>query len=171
LNQHYELEINKESIPYKDAWYINRRYFKHPVYNYLVWGIEDEQQLTKAVIIGREIQLNNSKILRIIDYIGEQSMLSGLYDEFGKLIEVFMRSQSSSSYGTATLLADNHIHNNVYKINPTTPSKLYSLDGVNRIGLLKSLADETARYEIAELRKRGFFTERADPFSQIPISR
>ncbi|MDO3678554.1 CBASS cGAMP-activated phospholipase [Paenibacillus ehimensis] len=85
------------------------------------------------------------------------------------LIEVFMRSQSSSSYGIATLLADNHIHNNVYKINPTTPPKLYSLDGVNRIGLLKALADETARYEIAELRKRGFFAERAEPFIPIPL--
>lgn len=84
------------------------------------------------------------------------------------LIEVFMKSQSSSSYGMATLLLDNHIHNNVYKINPMTPSKLYSLDGIKRIGLLKSLADETARYEIAELRKRGFFSERAEPFIPVP---
>ncbi|AIQ61688.1 CBASS cGAMP-activated phospholipase [Paenibacillus borealis] len=84
------------------------------------------------------------------------------------LIEVFMRSQSSSSYGIATLLAENHTYNNVYRINPTTPPKLYTLDGVERIGLLRSLADETARYEIAELRKRGFLDTKAEIFTPYP---
>ncbi|MFE9276817.1 CBASS cGAMP-activated phospholipase [Paenibacillus glucanolyticus] len=84
------------------------------------------------------------------------------------LIEVFMRSQSSSSYGIATLLAENHTYHNVYRINPITPSKLYALDGVKRIGLLRSLADETARYEVAEIRKRGFLDTRAETFIPFP---
>lgn len=84
------------------------------------------------------------------------------------LIEVFMRSQSSSSSGIASLLAENHTYNNVYRINPTTPSKLFTLDGVSRIGLLRSLADETARYEIAEIRKRGFLDTKAELFVPCP---
>ncbi|AIQ15148.1 hypothetical protein [Paenibacillus durus] len=86
LTQHYDLERNKDMIPYKDAWYIERRYFQHPVYNYSVWGIQDKGQTTSAILIGRGISINNSKVLRIIDYIGDHSMLSGLYDEFGALL-------------------------------------------------------------------------------------
>lgn len=86
LKQHYDLEKNTAVIPYKDDWYISRRYFKHPVYNYIVWGILDETQTTRAIAVGREISLNRSKVLRIIDYMGEHEMLSGLHDEFGRLL-------------------------------------------------------------------------------------
>ncbi|MNB92123.1 hypothetical protein D3C75_392170 [compost metagenome] len=86
LTECYDLESNKDIIPYKDEWYVKRRYFQHPVYNYSVWGIQDELQTTSAILIGREISLYNSKILRIIDYIGDHSALSRLYDEFGHLL-------------------------------------------------------------------------------------
>jgi hypothetical protein len=85
LTKHYDLEKDKDSIPFKDAWYLERRYFKHPVYNYLVWGIQDEQKITRAILIGREISLKNKRILRLIDYIGDPSMLAGLFSEFRML--------------------------------------------------------------------------------------
>lgn len=86
LTKYYDLEINKDKIPFKDKWYIKRRYFEHPVYDYLVWGVQDEFQTTRAILIGREISLNDRKIFRIIDYIGDYSMLSGLYVEFGEML-------------------------------------------------------------------------------------
>lgn len=60
--------------PYKDEWYFEKRYFKHPIYNYNIWGIESESKV-KAVLVGREIERNGSKILRIVDFIGEDNAL------------------------------------------------------------------------------------------------
>ncbi|MGF7035326.1 patatin-like phospholipase/acyl hydrolase [Paenibacillus mucilaginosus] len=88
----------------------------------------------------------------------------GIKDWSSGLIEVFMRSQSSNAIGMATLLCDNHAYNNIYRINPVTPPGKYTLDGLDGIAPLMALADETARYEIAEIRKRGFFDNPADPF-------
>ncbi|MFB9276311.1 hypothetical protein [Cohnella cellulosilytica] len=86
LMANYDLESNKEAIPYKDGDYVNRRYYQHPIYNYSVWGIQDERQTMRAILIGREIHFNGSKILRIIDYIGDCLALSGLYEEFSILL-------------------------------------------------------------------------------------
>ena len=85
------------------------------------------------------------------------------------LIELFMRAQDSASLGTAMLLADHPKHDNVYRVCKETPPKLYTLDSVKRINLLKSLAEAVAREEIAKLRKRGFFSQIAEAFVPIPI--
>lgn len=82
-------EVNKlfdfekvTSIPYKDDWYINHRYFQHPIYDYQVCGILDENNVCEALIVFREQQYLDSKILRIIDYIGNHSWFAGLSDFF-----------------------------------------------------------------------------------------
>ncbi|MBW7475674.1 patatin-like phospholipase family protein [Paenibacillus oenotherae] len=93
------------------------------------------------------------------------------YKDWGPqgLTELFMRAQDSASLGTAMLLAGHPIHNNVYRLSKEAPPKLYTLDGVNRIDLLKSLAADVAREEIAKLRKLGFFDQPAEAFVPIPM--
>jgi hypothetical protein len=59
-------------------------------------------------------------------------------------------------------------YENVYRICEVAPSKLYTLDGVGRIDLLKSLAESVARDEISKLIKWGFFAETAEPFIPVP---
>lgn len=82
LKKQYDFSIAENSIPYKDEWYINRRYFKYPFYDYSVYVIRD------AFFVTREQKLNDEKILRIVDYIGNQSSFGELYDYFSnKLTE------------------------------------------------------------------------------------
>ena len=44
----------------KNEWYINKRFFRHPIYKYLLWKITDSAQ-EKGLIVGREIELNGAK--------------------------------------------------------------------------------------------------------------
>ena len=71
------------SVPLKNEWYINKRFFCHPIYEYIVWEIKADSG--NGILVGREVELNGAKILRIVDFIGEQGLLDGLYDEFSAL--------------------------------------------------------------------------------------
>lgn len=65
-------------VPYKDNWYVEKRYFKHPIYKYKVYGIYNECSIIDAIIVLREVEQNNRKILRIVDYLGNHTLFSGL---------------------------------------------------------------------------------------------
>lgn len=76
---------NFNIVPYKDLWYIAHRYFENPIYKYYVYGIKVDND--SALIVFRIQEYNNSKALRIIDYIGVQSCFGLMYDFF----EQFMK--------------------------------------------------------------------------------
>ena len=71
------------SIPLKDLWYVNKRFFCHPINNYIIWEIASQSE--KGLLIGREIEVNGTKVLRIVDFIGKPTLLDGLYDELHSL--------------------------------------------------------------------------------------
>lgn len=75
-----------ENIPHKDEWYINKRYFEHPIYKYDSYGIHDGSE-TKAVFFTREIRTQGAAILRIVDYLGNHEMLAGIYDFLDSLVK------------------------------------------------------------------------------------
>ena len=80
--------INIESIdaiPYKDNWYIEHRYFSHPWYDYQVYGLKKNGN-TGALMIMREMEAYGSKVLRIVDYIGDHSLIAGLGRFFGRML-------------------------------------------------------------------------------------
>ena len=56
----------KERIPYKDAWYVQKRYFSHSIYHYQMFGIG-----TKTVLVGREVNQNGAKVFRLVDILGD----------------------------------------------------------------------------------------------------
>ena len=73
-----ELNFNfdsQEYIPHKDKSYFIKRYFNHPIYKYDVYGIFKEKILT-SVIVTREIAVENSRILRIMDYLGDENEIT-----------------------------------------------------------------------------------------------
>ena len=39
-----------DALPYKDSWYFEKRYYKHPIYNYMVYGVEEEG-IAKALFV------------------------------------------------------------------------------------------------------------------------
>ena len=61
----------QELIPHKDKKYFIKRYFNHPIYIYDVYGIYKAKTLT-ALVVTREVSFENSKILRIMDYLGSE---------------------------------------------------------------------------------------------------
>ncbi len=63
-----------ETIPFKDNWYVNHRFFSHPYYKYQLWGIKEEKAEVEAIFVTRDVQYNNSKAIRIVDYYGKQEL-------------------------------------------------------------------------------------------------
>lgn len=90
----------KNYYPYKDLKYIWHRYFEHPIYQYDVWNIVDKNVQTHSILVTRKIWLNNSNVIKIIDFIGEEQDLSGL----GNALDILMEQDNSEyvdiySYG------------------------------------------------------------------------
>lgn len=74
LATYFDPEAYKQFAPYKTPWYINRRYYNHPVYKYKAFGIQHQGQ-TNGVIIAREIDVEGAKVLRVVDYLGDTASL------------------------------------------------------------------------------------------------
>lgn len=86
LENEFDVEcIN--AIPFKDNWYINKRYFSHPYYKYRIYGLADITGEIGALMVGRIVQHNNASVFRIVDYIGNQSLFAGLGKHFAKMIK------------------------------------------------------------------------------------
>lgn len=86
LIKEYDFTINESDIPYKDAWYVNHRFFEHPIYQYHVLGLYVEDSV-EALLVYREQVYKDSVALRIVDYIGEQSAFEGLGVFFQRLLQ------------------------------------------------------------------------------------
>ena len=86
VREHFDIE-SLDAIPYKDNWYLEKRFFKHPWYSYQVYGLSLEEGKIEALFVAREIECHGNKILRIVDYMGKQSLFSGLGWEIRKLAD------------------------------------------------------------------------------------
>lgn len=74
------------SIPFKDYWYIDHRFFQYPYYQYHVYGIEKEGE-AEAVFVLRNETYREHTAIRMVDYIGNQSAVSGAGLFFRELLE------------------------------------------------------------------------------------
>ena len=70
----FEFEEYKNNIPYKDKSYFVKRYFNHPIYTYKIYGVFCKKNIS-TLLVTREETVRNSKVLRIVDYIGKDSDL------------------------------------------------------------------------------------------------
>ncbi|GIO12299.1 hypothetical protein J19TS2_18540 [Cohnella xylanilytica] len=76
-----------DTIPYKDNWYLNKRFFNHPYYQYTVFGLQDNRGHTGALMVARSLEVNGSRVLRIVDYIGDQSLFAGLNRDLEEIVQ------------------------------------------------------------------------------------
>ena len=81
----FSAEKYKDRKPYKEPWYINKRYFEYPFYKYGVYGINKNGQI-ESILITRVVHANGAKILRIVDFIGIDEDLVGISEGLNKLI-------------------------------------------------------------------------------------
>ncbi len=56
-----------EFTPYKNTEYLINKYIKHPIYNYKLLYVDT----IKLILVAREININKTCILRIVDVFGE----------------------------------------------------------------------------------------------------
>ncbi len=75
------------AIPYKDNWYVNKRYFCHPYYKYNIFGLADQTGKVGALMMARILECNDSKVFRIVDYIGDHKLFAGLAKQFANLLK------------------------------------------------------------------------------------
>lgn len=90
LQKHFDISSFSDALPYKDAWYLEKRYFNHPVYHYKVLGIDDNLGQIKSILVTREVVCTGAKVLRIVDFIGDYSQLS----EIGNAIQEVMNTNN-----------------------------------------------------------------------------
>lgn len=81
LNDKFDLKQLIDQVPYKDSWYLDHRFFNHPIYKYEIYGILVEGRV-EAVFVLREQKYEDRCAIRFVDYIGEQSALRGTSDFF-----------------------------------------------------------------------------------------
>lgn len=86
VKEYFNIE-SIESIPYKDSWYVNKRFFCHPYYHYYVYGLTNKEGRTGALMMTRVIECSGAKVLRIVDYIGDQALFSGLGVPLERIME------------------------------------------------------------------------------------
>ena len=75
--------IPAQCRPRKDYWYINKRYFEYPHYEYKVFAVHNGDAVP-ALVVFRVNESDEGYVLRLVDYIGAKEdfrLLSGFVDE------------------------------------------------------------------------------------------
>ena len=74
--------------PYKDKDYFYHRFFTHPIFHYMIFAIrENDFETVSAFFVCREIEKFGVKILRIMDYIGDEKYFAHLAFSLQKLMD------------------------------------------------------------------------------------
>ena len=71
----------------KDYHYIEKRYFKHPIYHYDIWKIVDDFGESTAVLVTRTETVENSRMCKIIDCYGDIRQLSRITSALDRLMK------------------------------------------------------------------------------------
>lgn len=74
----YNFLEHYDNLPFKDKWYINKRYFNHPIYHYRIMEVINTEHQVEGLLIGREIQIEDRKIFRLVDFIGNTKSIASI---------------------------------------------------------------------------------------------
>jgi hypothetical protein len=73
-------------LPRKDIAYVERRYFKHPIFSYRVHGIYHDGQLA-TLLVSRVVSVTAASVLRVVDIIGDESLLPWVTHSLHDILE------------------------------------------------------------------------------------
>ena len=82
-----KLRIEREHKPFKDWWYVERRYIKYPWHKYSFYGVENPNGQVSAVLVVREIEHLGVSMLRISDCLGNYADLAYVGFELQRLMD------------------------------------------------------------------------------------
>ncbi len=83
----FDFEKKIKKIPFKDAWYVNRRFFRHPVYEYEIYLLCTKEGNADALMVMRRCWSEGRCALRIMDYVGDITALAGVSESLWKLMD------------------------------------------------------------------------------------
>lgn len=64
----------QDLVPQKNSFYYEKRFFKHPIYTYKIFAIGKKDK-ADAFFVVRTQECNNRKVLRVVDYYGEEELI------------------------------------------------------------------------------------------------
>ncbi len=70
INEHLDNNFFLNFTPTKSKTYIINRYLAHPIYSYKAFLIINKFTKQKVILIIRVVNINNSSIIKIVDFIG-----------------------------------------------------------------------------------------------------
>lgn len=82
-----DLEVPAYYRPFKSITYLYNRFQKHPVYKYYFHGVQSANGL-ECVLVSKFVEVNGSKVIRIVDVLGSLENVGNLYDEFVRLLRI-----------------------------------------------------------------------------------
>lgn len=77
----------RSHIPRKSMNYIDRRYFRHPIYRYIVYALCRNKSKATTVFIFRVQDCNDSHALRLIDCVGDYENIQYITKQFDSLLD------------------------------------------------------------------------------------
>lgn len=85
--------------PKKDLDYVRRRYFEHPIFRYVVYGVYRDNRLV-TLLVTRVVCVETASALRLVDVIGDESVLPWITHEFdAMLVQDGLEYMDLVSYG------------------------------------------------------------------------
>ena len=94
----FDFDTQITMAPYKDAWYVDHRFFRHPVYRYDVYLL-GERTHAEAVMVMRRVEHDGHHVLRIVDYMGDMAALKDATDSLRGLMDAECEYIDFYNYG------------------------------------------------------------------------
>ncbi len=64
-------------VPLKNCEYYEKRFFRHPIYNYKIYAIEDNDCIGAFFVIRIQKYIDR-KVLRVVDYFGDEKLIEDM---------------------------------------------------------------------------------------------
>lgn len=85
----FDKYVSKEVVPYKSRAYLQRRYFGHPLYKYLIYGLAIDDEDISVVIVARIQNCNGTCAIRLVDCLGDYNKIGYITAFFDDLLEEY----------------------------------------------------------------------------------
>ncbi|MWV62481.1 hypothetical protein DCO58_04000 [Helicobacter saguini] len=83
---HFDFNKRYDKLPFKDKRFLEHRYFQHPIFDYLVYAIKDDDKIL-GIVFFRLLKALDSNILFLIDYVGDINALSHIKDSITNILK------------------------------------------------------------------------------------
>lgn len=82
----FDFSLKYPRLPYKAKEYFDKRFFKHPIYQYQAYAIQYDDSI-KGIMFMRIVKVNDSAAIRIVDYVGDINYIGKCGSEIQRIIQ------------------------------------------------------------------------------------